>query len=218
MDAQHPDYVEPPQILPVDPREPLPLYPGNSDESQSSASAIDSPPEYQGRDHVADEFTEAVARLAASREPIAPTHTNIEETMHQGNPLSPDLHIALVATAIMYPTRYKFVGGSGGGGGGGRGNPDPDQPMNNDPGDDAPDPPPAAAGGQPAYNLDEHPRSLCRSPPNIFDGTRDKVDSFLQAFGLYRAINRWHITMREPYNQIMMMLSYMKGPKINDWV
>jgi hypothetical protein len=24
--------------------------------------------------------------------------------------------------------------------------------------------------------------------------------------------------MREPYNCIMMMLSYMKGPKINDWV
>jgi Retrotransposon gag protein len=24
--------------------------------------------------------------------------------------------------------------------------------------------------------------------------------------------------MREPYNHIMMMLSYMKGPKINDWV
>jgi Retrotransposon gag protein len=24
--------------------------------------------------------------------------------------------------------------------------------------------------------------------------------------------------MREPYNHIMMMLSYMKGPKIDDWV
>jgi hypothetical protein len=90
--------------------------------------------------------------------------------------------------------------------------------MNNDPGDDAPDPPPVVAGGQPAYNPDEHPRSLCGSPPNIFDGTRDKVNSFLQAFGLYRAINHQHITMRELYNQIMMMLSYMKGPKIDNWV
>jgi Retrotransposon gag protein/Zinc knuckle len=90
--------------------------------------------------------------------------------------------------------------------------------MNNDPGDDAPDPPPAAVGGQPAYNPDEHPQLLCGSPPNIFDGTRDKVDSFLQAFGLYRAINHQHIMMRELYNQIMMMLSYMKGPKIDDWV
>jgi Retrotransposon gag protein len=123
----------------------------------------------------------------------------------------------------MYPARYKFAGGSGSGGGGGGsggggGDPDPDQPMNNnDPGDDAPDPP-AAVGGQPAYNPDEHPCSLCRSPPNVFNGTRDKVDSFLQAFGLYRAINRRHITMREPYNCIIMMLSYMKGPKIDDWV
>jgi Retrotransposon gag protein len=142
--------------------------------------------------------------------------------MHQGNPLSPDLHIASAATAITYPARYKFVGGSGsgsgGGGGGGGGDPNPDQPMNNDLGDEAPNPPPVAVGGQPAYNLDEHPRLLCGSPPNIFDGTRDKVNSFLQAFGLYRAINRQHITMRELYNWIIMMLSYMKGLKINNWV
>jgi hypothetical protein len=140
--------------------------------------------------------------------------------MHRGNPITPDFHIASAATAITYPARYELAGGSGGGGGGegggsGGGDPDLDQPMNNnDPGDEVPDPP--AAAGQPAYNPDEHPRSLCGSPPNVFDGTRDKVDSFLQAFGLYRAINHRHITMREPYNHIMMMLSYMKGPKIDD--
>jgi hypothetical protein len=226
-DIQHPDYVEPPQISPIDPREPLPLYPGNSDESRSSPSAIDSLPGYQGRDPVADDFAAAVAQLATTREPIAPVHTTIEETMHR-NPITPDLHIASAATAITYLARYEFAGGSGGGGGGGSGgggggggsgggNLDPDQPMNNnEPGDEAPDPPVVA--GQPAYNPDEHLRSLCGSPPNIFDGMRDKVDSFLQAFGLYRAINRQHITMREPYNRIMMMLSYMKGPKIDDWV
>jgi Retrotransposon gag protein len=140
--------------------------------------------------------------------------------MHRGNPITPDFHIASAATAITYPARYELAGGSsgrgGGGGGGGGGDPDPDQPMDhNDPGGEAPDPP---AAGQLAYNPDDHPHSLCGSPPNIFDGTRDKVDSFLQAFGLYRAINRQHITMREPYNRIMMMLSYMKGPKIDDWV
>jgi hypothetical protein len=171
---------------------------------------------------VADEFAAAVAQLATSREPIAPVHTTIEETMQRGDPLAPDFHIASAATAITYPARYEFAGGSGGGRGGGGGegggDPDPDQPMNNnDPGDKAPNPP-AAVAGQPAYNPDDHPRSLCGSPLNIFNSTRDKVDSFLQAFGLYRAINCRHITMREPYNRIMMMLSYMKGPKINDWV
>jgi hypothetical protein len=65
-DVQHPDYVELPQISPVEAREPLPLYPGNSNESQSSTSAIDSPPEYQGRDPVADKFAVAVAQLATS--------------------------------------------------------------------------------------------------------------------------------------------------------
>jgi hypothetical protein len=66
MDKQHPDYVKPPQISPVEAREPLPLYLGNSDKSQSSTSAIDSPPEYQGRDPIADEFAAAVAQLATS--------------------------------------------------------------------------------------------------------------------------------------------------------
>jgi Retrotransposon gag protein len=93
---------------------------------------------------------------------------------------------------------------------------------NNDPDDDAPDPPggggPVGGAGQLAYNPDEYPQSLCSSLLNMFDGTRDKVDLFLQAFGLYRAINCWHITMRELYNCIMMMLSYLKGPKIDDWV
>jgi Retrotransposon gag protein len=125
--------------------------------------------------------------------------------------------------AITYPAQYTFAGGSGGGGGGGNGTPDVDQPMNNnDLDDNGPDPPgggePMGGVGQLPYNPDKHPRSLCGSPPNIFDSTRDKVDSFLQAFGLYRAINCQHITIREPYNHIMMMLSYMKGPKINDWV
>jgi hypothetical protein len=80
-DAQHPNYVEPLQISPVEAREPLPLYPGDSDKSQSSASTIDSPPEYQRRDPVADEFAVAVAQLATSREPIAPVHATIQETM-----------------------------------------------------------------------------------------------------------------------------------------
>jgi hypothetical protein len=80
-DTQHPDYVEPPQISPVEPRKPLPLYPGNSDKSRTSPSAIDSLPEYQGRDPVADEFIAAVAQLTTTREPIAPEHVTIEETM-----------------------------------------------------------------------------------------------------------------------------------------
>jgi hypothetical protein len=108
-----------------------------------------------------DDFAAVVAQLASSREPIAPTHTNIEHTMQHGNPLAPDLHIALAAMAITYPARYDFAGGSGGGGGGGSGSgggdPDPDQPMNNnDLGDDGPDLPPGE-GGQPAYNPDKHP-------------------------------------------------------------
>jgi hypothetical protein len=81
MDVQHPDYIEPPQILLVEARELLPLYLGNSDESRSSTSTINSPPEYQGRDPMADEFAAAVAQLATNREPLAPIHTNIKETM-----------------------------------------------------------------------------------------------------------------------------------------
>jgi hypothetical protein len=120
------------------------LYPGNSDKSASSASAIDSPPEYQGRDQLADDFAAAVAQLSASQEPIAPIHTNIEHVMQQGNPLALDLHIASVATAITflaYAPAMNRPGGSGGGSGGG----DDDEPMQpNDPGDN--DGPPGGGG------------------------------------------------------------------------
>jgi hypothetical protein len=109
-DVQHPDYVESLQISLIEPREPLPLYPGNSDESRSSPSAIDSPPEYQGRDPVADDFAAAVAQLTTTREPIAPLHATIEETMHHGNPITPDFHIASAAMAITYPARYDVTG------------------------------------------------------------------------------------------------------------
>jgi hypothetical protein len=65
-----------------------------------------------------------------TREPIAPVHATIEETMHRGNPITPDFHIALAAMAITYPARYELAGESGGGGGGGcsggGGDPDPD--------------------------------------------------------------------------------------------
>jgi hypothetical protein len=52
----------------------------------------------------------------------------------------------------------------------------------------------------------------------MFDGSRNKSDVFIQEFSLYNMINRNHEVMRVPYNRVLMCLSYMKGPKVNDWV
>jgi hypothetical protein len=161
-DPQHPNYTEPPQILPIDPQEPLPLYTSNSERSTSSASAIDSPPEYQGRDQIVDNFMAAVAQLSASRELIALVHTNIKHMMQHGNPLALNLHIASTATAITY-LAYTMdrPGGSGGSSGSGSSGEDHNKPMPpDDPGDDKG--PPGGGGlgravGHQAYNPDEHP-------------------------------------------------------------
>jgi hypothetical protein len=94
-------------------------------------------------------------------------------------------------------------GGRGGGGGGGRGG---GPPM------------PAVAAQAPAQGPNNDPQSLFGSVPLIFDGSWDKSDNFMQAFDLYRTINRSHHVFTNLYNRVMMCLSYMKGPKVNDWV
>jgi hypothetical protein len=107
-----------------------------------------------------------------------------------------------------------FPGGGGGGGGGGRGGGGSGRPPM-----PAPTPVPAtAAAAAPTPTPNNDPRSLFRSAPLIFNGSCNKSNDFMQAFDLYRTINQQHNVFANPYNHIMMCLSYMKGPKVNDWV
>lgn len=96
-------------------------------------------------------------------------------------------------------------GGSGSGGsrGDGRGGPPGGQPTAM--------PAAAQAGGNNGCRL-------VGKEPMLFDGLQSKSKTFLQEFELYINFNSKNHTIEQPYYDIMLTLSYMKGPKINDWV
>ena len=53
--------------------------------------------------------------------------------------------------------------------------------------------------------------------PEIFDGSRNKSERWAEEFGTFRDINEEHELIVNPYKRVMLALSYMRGPNINDW-
>jgi hypothetical protein len=51
----------------------------------------------------------------------------------------------------------------------------------------------------------------------IFDGERGRVDLFLQTFNFYRNANYGNEVMRNPFQRSNLLLTLMKGPKIQNW-
>ncbi len=60
--------------------------------------------------------------------------------------------------------------------------------------------------------------SLKGSPPKEFDRTRSKSETFRDDFSIYQRINQKNQVMKEPYSRVLMAMSFMKGPKVQDWV
>jgi hypothetical protein len=52
----------------------------------------------------------------------------------------------------------------------------------------------------------------------VFDGNRSKSEAFIQEFELYINVNIEAHVIANPYRRLFLALSYMKGPKIDDWV
>ena len=52
----------------------------------------------------------------------------------------------------------------------------------------------------------------------MFDGAQSQSKAFIQEFELYTHVNEDHHSIQQPYQRIFLTLSYMKGPKIDDWV
>jgi hypothetical protein len=84
-------------------------------------------------------------------------------------------------------------GRGGGGGGGGAGLP--------------PAVPPGAPGGK-----------LGGNPPTEFNGDRSLADEFMNAFNLYRLTNIDTEQMLNPMKRATLLLGFIKGPNIKDWV
>ena len=94
-------------------------------------------------------------------------------------------------------------GGSGGGGGQGPGaNPaTPNLPLAQQ------------AGVLPGAN-----GAMKGHAPEIFDGQRKNAAKFMHKFGLWKICNVRNEAMINPFQRIALALSYMKGPKVDDWV
>jgi hypothetical protein len=82
----------------------------------------------------------------------------------------------------------------GGGGGGGGGGPPPAVP-------------PVAPGGK-----------LGGNPPTEFTGDRSLADEFMNEFNLYRLTNFDAEQMINPMKRATLLLGFIKGPNVKDWV
>ena len=86
-------------------------------------------------------------------------------------------------------------GGGGGGGGGG-------------------EPPAAAGGGDPDRS---NGTKLSGKEPAIFNGDRSKAEAFLLEWTIYRLLNGTQGIMRQPFSRVMLFLTFIKGPDVQEW-
>ena len=91
---------------------------------------------------------------------------------------------------------------------------------------------PAAGGGggggaQPAQSAAPTPQAgpipnangaMKGYAPEIFDGQRKKAAKFIRELGLWETCNIRNEAMTNPFQREALALSYMKGPKVDDWV
>ena len=55
------------------------------------------------------------------------------------------------------------------------------------------------------------------NPPTMFDGLREKTTTFLHEFNIYCMLNAQNKLFSVPANCIIMALSYMRGPRVDNW-
>ena len=61
------------------------------------------------------------------------------------------------------------------------------------------------------------PNNLRGTPPAMYDGDRKKSKEFKRDFNLYAVMNDQHELITSPYKKVVLALSFMRGPNINDW-
>jgi hypothetical protein len=52
----------------------------------------------------------------------------------------------------------------------------------------------------------------------IFNGDRSKADKFITQFHMFRILNDTHAVITNPMKRVVLALSYIRGPKVDDWV
>jgi hypothetical protein len=54
--------------------------------------------------------------------------------------------------------------------------------------------------------------------PTTFNDDQAKTDQFIREFGLYQVVNLNNATIVSPFQQVALALTFMRGPKVDDWV
>ena len=55
-------------------------------------------------------------------------------------------------------------------------------------------------------------------PPTFFDGDRSKMDHFITQFRMFCILNNTHPVVTNPMQKVVLALTYIRGPKVDDWV
>ena len=55
-------------------------------------------------------------------------------------------------------------------------------------------------------------------PLTIFDSTQSRADNFWGQFHRFKLVNHTHEAMKIPFDRVLMTLTYMWGPLINDCI
>jgi hypothetical protein len=75
---------------------------------------------------------------------------------------------------------------------------------------------PGAAGG--GGDPERPSNKLIRREPEIFNGDRTKVKTFLTEWNVYWVLNDRTRTMINPLERTMLFLTYIRGPNVRNWI
>jgi len=75
----------------------------------------------------------------------------------------------------------------------------------------------AASGGQTIMVATASNRGLKGTPPQPFEGDRNKSHAFLVAFGIFKFANRKNEAMSNPATCVTTVLTYMQGNMMEPW-
>jgi len=71
---------------------------------------------------------------------------------------------------------------------------------------------------QPQNLAPSNGNTLFGAPPEAFDGNRAKAKEYMHSFKRWWTLNKEKVVFDIPYKCMALCLSYMKGPKVEDWV
>jgi hypothetical protein len=79
-------------------------------------------------------------------------------------------------------------------------------------------------GGGPQGNLPPAPlwgpgtNKLVGNPPLIFKGDRTQSEEFITQWEMYEGVNISNNLMRNPYQRLLLFMTYIQGPLVNEWI